>query len=223
MPFPNYIGKKRLWTKELVDIRLKEAAAEIWGKLPCSDEAWNRIKKGRLDWPPASWILKYYGSISRAWLAVGARPRRVTLRNVAWTLKEEEYLLLRAGNMMLVDIARNLRRSYQAVRSRLNKNLGLRARDNQGYLSAAELAKEYNCPYHRVRDALKGDVIKGRYDKKRNRWHVDMAELTARALLVLTAPKEHSYKSYPPDVGDYYKRYGLKRTMVHGRIERVLA
>ncbi len=218
MPFPNFHGNKRWWTRNRVLTALAQAMSEIQGPLPCADSAWSRIKKGRWDWPPAIRVLEYFGAMARAWLAAGAPRERVTLRNLNWLPEEDGYLLEHAGEKTLADIARDLRRSYQAVRSRLSKNIGITARANQGFISAAELAKEYQCPYYRVRTALAAGKIPGRFDRCRNRWQVDMAQLPPLAKAILKAPKLHSYKTTPPDLGDYYKRYGLKRAVIEGKI-----
>jgi len=154
MPFPNYIGKKRFWTRERVLSALVEAAKEIKGSLPCSDREWNKRKKGRLDWPTSTRILFYFHGIARGWLAAGVSKERLSLKNLKWTRDEDGYLLDKAGTLTLKVIASRLGRSYGATRTRLNKNYGIASRVNQGYLSAAELAKEYSCSCHRIRQAL---------------------------------------------------------------------
>ncbi|MBA7604392.1 hypothetical protein ES703_11512 [subsurface metagenome] len=218
MPFPNWIGRRRLWTKERVITALVVAANEINGPLPCRDAYYNRIKKGRLAWPTSRRVLEYFGSMARAWLAVGATSNRVSLKNIDWNAEEDLYLLENAGIETLKTIAAHLRRSYAAVRARLNKHFKIFARSNQGFLSAAELAKEYGCPYHRVRTALqKGEII-GQYDRVRNRWQVDLAKITLAAEEILRAPKRHSYKNSPPDLGNYYQRYGLMRKVIDDRV-----
>ena len=217
MPFPNFIGgHKRLWTRERVLTALAEAAKEIKGPLPCSDRAWNRIKKDRFDWPTSVRILGYFHGMARGWLAAGIPMRRVSLKNLAWTPKEDAYLLDKAGILTLKVIAARLGRSYPAARTRLNKNYGISSRGNQGYFSASELAKEYNCSCHRIRQALADGKIKGRYDRLRNRWQVDPKDLTPEAMEILTRPKR-THKNCPTDLGDYYKRYGLRRTVIEGK------
>ena len=218
MPFPNFIGNKRFWTKERVVAALVAAATEIKGPLPCRDALYSQVKKGRLDWPPASRVLFYFHSMARGWLAAGAPRHRISLTNIDWTPEEDGYLLDKAGNLTLKDIAAKLRRSYDAVHARLSKKYGIESRHNQGYLSAADLSKEYGCPYHRVRTALLEGRIPGRYDEIRNRWQVDPGNLTSEAKAILKEPKLHSYKKSQTDLGDYYERYGLQRTLVGGRV-----
>ncbi|GAI95207.1 unnamed protein product, partial [marine sediment metagenome] len=111
------------------------------------------------------------------------------------------------------------RRSYGSCKKHLHI-LGATARDNQSYYSAAELSKLYVCPYHRVRNLLATGVIKSKYDRKRNRWQVDLIHITATEEALLRAPRG-THKSTPPDLGDYYQRYGLKRSLVNGQIVRV--
>lgn len=218
MPFPNYIGKKRLWTKERVITALTAAASEINGPLPCRDALYNQMKKGRMDWPTSRRVLEYFHSMARAWLAVGVDNSRVSLKNIDWSVEEDIYLLDNAGTLTLKSIAARLGRSYAAVRARLGKTFRISARANPGFLSAAELAKEYGCPYQRVRTALQEGKIIGRYDRTRNRWQVDLKDITPVAEEILKAPKLHSYRNSPSDLGDYYQRYGLMRKLIGGRV-----
>lgn len=176
-----------------------------------------------MDWPPASRVLGYFHGMARAWLAAGVEPSRVSLRNLDWTEAEVTYLLEHAGVKTLKEIGRSLHRSESSVRSKLgSKGLGLKARTNQGYLSAAEIAKEYRCPYHRVRSLLAAGTMKGWYDKRRNCRRVDPAEFRRPAVeAFLRAPKTRTYKTVSPDMGDYYERYDLKRTLRDGRLVRL--
>jgi hypothetical protein len=214
MPYPNFCGRQRLWTRENVLEGLASAMKELKGPLPCFDHDYNMVKKGRLDWPTSHRILEYFHSMGRAWIAAGANPSRVTLHNICWLPEEDEYLLEHAGAKTLQEIATHLRRNYQAVRARLNKNHDIASRHNQGYMSAAELAKEYKCSYHRIRAALREGKIKGRFDKKRNRWEIDPARIMASttAQIILHRPKR-THKTFPTDVGDYCRRHGLKRVL----------
>lgn len=219
MPFPNWIGKKRLWTRENVIAGLAAAAAELHGPLPCLDASYSRVKKGRLDWPPASRVLEYFGAMSRGWLAAGVPMSRISFHNVPWTEEEREYLLDFAGKHTLNQIARRLGRSYGALRGQL-RILGVASRHNQGFMSAAEIAKEYDTSCHRVRTMLRDGEIEGRYDEKRNRWEVDPVAITQRAMIRLCRPKE-THKMWPTDKGDYYSRYGLRRRLIDGKLVTV--
>jgi len=195
---------------------LAAAAVEIGGSLPCLDASYSQIKKGRLDWPPAHRVLEYFGAISRGWLAVGEPMSRISLHNVPWTEEEREYLLNYAGRYTLERIARRLGRSYGAVRGQL-RIAKVKSRHNQGFLSAADIAKEFDSPCHRVRNMLSAGRIKGRYDRKRNRWEVDPVAITPEVIMLLTAPKI-THKTWPTDKGDYYLRYGLCRRIIEGRV-----
>lgn len=221
MPFPNWIGKKRFWTKERVIAGLVAAAGEIDGPLPCLDASYSRIKKGHLDWPVAARVLDYFGAMSRGWVAAGEPMARVSFHNVPWTEEERAYLLEYAGNDTLKQIAEKLYRSYGAVRGQL-RIIKIASRHNQGYLSAAELAKEYNCSCHRIRRALAEGKIKGCYDRLRNRWQVDLNDLNPEAKEILTRPKR-THKTWPTDLGDYYSRYGLCRRVIDGQVVVVAA
>jgi hypothetical protein len=109
-----------------------------------------------------------------------------------------------------MDIGKNLGRTYGAVRKQL-QILGTRARDAEGYLSAAQLSKEFNCSCHRLRTLLNDGAIKGAvYDKTRNRWKIDPIFINAETEAKLRAPRR-THKTHPLDVGDYYQRYGIVR------------
>jgi len=218
MPFPNWQGKTKVWTREHVDAALKAVMDELPGSLPTSDRAWGELKRGRYDLPPAARVYEYYHSFARAWISLGAVHGRITLKFSKWNEADDTYLLENAGKLTLESIAKHLGRSYPATRARLNKEFKIHSRHNQGYLSAAELAKEYNFPYHRIRDALAAGKIKGRYDRRRNRWQIDLSKLTPEAIAILKQPKLKSYRTTPPDVGDYYQRYGLIRTNRNGKV-----
>jgi hypothetical protein len=219
VPFPNCIGNKRFWTRERVLEGLRLAATQIEEPLPCSDRLYARLKNGHLDWPNATRIYFYFNSIGRAWLAAGVPRTRVTLFNVPWLPEETGYLLDMAGILTLKAIAKHLCRSPGACKRQLHK-YGITARANQGYLSAAEVSKLYGCSYHRVCQLLAAGTIKGRYDRRRNRWQIDPINITPAAEVLLMEPKK-THKSTPPDLGDYYQRHGLRRTMVDGRLVTV--
>jgi len=212
MPFPNWIGgRKRLWTREHVLDALAAAAKEIKGPLPCLDAKYNELKRGRLDWPTSHRILEFFGSMARAWLAAGAPMRRISMRNLLWTPEETAYILDHAGEMTITDIGKRLRRSYGGVRRQLYK-FGIRARNNEGYLSAAQLSKELPCSCDRLRRMLNNGLIPGAlFDEVRNRWKIDLLAITPELRAKLTAPRR-SHHTWPLDVGDYYARYGISRS-----------
>lgn len=217
MTFPNNHGNKRLWTRQVVLSSLRLAAHIIRGPLPCCDASYNRIKKGRLDWPTSHRIFEYFGSMAWAWIAAGASRKRVRMDNVDWLPEEEELLELRAGFDTLEEIGARLRRSQGACRRRLYM-MGIKARDNQGYLSAAQLSQELNCSCHRLRRMLAAGIILGYYDEKHNRWNVDIGDISEEFKELLTAPRR-THKTWPLDRGDYYQRYGLHRKLVDGKIK----
>ncbi len=185
---PNMQGRKLVWTREKVIEGLK-AAAEEFNPIPTSDTIYNRKKKGRYDWPPVTYIFRDFKTFPEAWLAAGVDPERISMDSAKWTEHETEYLLEKAGDMKLVTIAKNLRRPYGGVRGRL-RILNNKARHNQGYLSAAELAKHFNCPYHRVREALVAGKIKGFRSRIRKDWQIDLIDLDDAALEILNQSKQ---------------------------------
>ena len=216
MPFDSieFHGNKRVWTKRRVLDGLRLAMTEIDGPLPCNDGPYNVIKKGRLAWPPVSRVYEFFKALAHGWLAAGAAMSRVSLHNAPWTPGE-------ISKRTLARIARDLGRSYQATRARIgSKGLGITARANQGLLSAAELAKLYHTPYHRVRELLINNSLPGTYDRVRNRWQIDPSQFTPEMESLLRAPKK-TYTTSPTDIGDYYRRYGLYRTRINGRTSAV--
>lgn len=96
--------------------------------------------------PEAAVLVREFGSVERAWLAVLARKRwhRVPLLRDAWRPEEDERLLERAGFVPLARLAWELHRPPEAVRRRL-RELGADRQDLTGYLSPAEVAREYGC------------------------------------------------------------------------------
>jgi len=210
MPFPNYIGRKRYWTRGRVLEALRAAAGEIRGPLPCHDRDYNIIKKGRLDWPTSHRVLEYYGSLARAWLAAGAPMKRIRIHNINWLPEETAYLLDFSGVKTLAGIAKHLGRTYGAVRKRLY-SLNIRARDNEGYMSAAQISTELPCSCSRLRRFLAAGLIPGAtLDRERNRWKIDPGLLTPELIQRLTTERR-THKTWPLDVGDYYARYGIRR------------
>lgn len=220
MPYPNWEGKTRHWTQEKVIFGLRVASIAIVGHLPCNDCVYASMRVGHMDWPTSHRVLEYFGSMGRGWLIAGVDKSRVSLNQVDWIPEEENYLKEHAGEKTITKIADELRRSPGAIKRRLH-DIGIKARDNQGYLSAAQLAQYFNCPVHRVRDSLRAGEIPGRFDKLRTRWEIDLVKLSEENKAMLMAPKK-TYTSIPPDVGDYYKRRILGQTTFHHRAERVL-
>lgn len=215
-------GHPIIWTRDKVIAALQLVIAESKAPLPCRDSLYNAMKKGRRDLPCAHVVMGYFGSMGRAWLAAGAPGRRVSLKNIAWLPEEDDYLRTYAGQRSLKRIARSLHRTFYGVKSRLNKDLKLRAKDNQGFLSAAQLARDYNCSYSRIRHALEDGKIPGAYHPLHHKWQVNPREFTPEIVAFLQAPKR-SHKTWPTDVGDYDSRHNLRRKIIDGRIVRLPA
>ena len=208
------------WTKARVVRALRRYADANAGKLPASDHVWNRIKKGRLDLPTGGSILTLWRSMRRAWLAVGVDPSRVTALNARWSKADKAYLLEHAGTLTLERIGRNLGRSYGSVKTMIgSKGMGITARANNGYWSAAQLAKEYGTPYNRVQQLLEAGVIPAFRHPHRMTWQIDPADLNPSIMAELRKEKR-THKTTPSDLGDYRQRYGLRRVVA---IRAVLA
>jgi hypothetical protein len=164
-------------------------------------------------------VLEYFGSMAGGWIAAGASAKRVRFNNIDWSPEDELYLEERAGIDTLGQIGRHLGRSAAACKRRLYMK-GITARGNQGFFSASELAKEYDCPCHRIRCYLSAGVIPGKFDKYRNRWQVNPFKITPDIAKLLAEPKR-THKKSATDKGDYMQRYGIRRRIINGKLTRV--
>lgn len=210
-------GNRRYWTRDRIIEGLRLFVERHAGRMPTSDSAYNELKRGREQFPPASRVLEQFGSMARGFLAAGVTPSRVSMHNIDWTVEEDGFLLDNAGRLSLKSIARRLNRSYGSVRARLNRTHGKRARDVQCYLSAAQVAARFHVSYHRVQAFCRDGRLPA--NKRLGNWRIDLRDCEKNAELL--APKRHSYKSHPTDVGDYYRRYGIRRRRTDdGRVER---
>lgn len=163
------------WTKGRIVKALREFAAEN-EQFPTSSHVYNRIKKDRLDMPTSEAILKLWPTMARAWVAVGVERSRLTMLNTRWSRAEKAFLLEHAGTLRLKDIARRLNRSEASVKTMLgSKGLGIKARENQGWLSASRVAKEYACPKSRVYRLIAQGYLKATRDPHRKSWRIDPA------------------------------------------------
>jgi hypothetical protein len=202
------------WTRPRIVHALRKYAAANPGLLPSSDNEWNRLKKGRLDLPTAGAVLSTWGSMRRAWLAIGAESSRVVALNARWSKTEKAYLLENAGTLTLTRIAKNLNRTYESVKTMIgSKGMGITARANNGYWSAAQLAKEYGCPYNRIQQLLEAGAIPAFRHPRRQSWQIDPADLSPGLIAELRKEKQ-THKETPTDLGDYRQRYGLRRLSI---------
>lgn len=213
------LGPERFWTRERVIAGLVFASFEIEGQLPNSDRPYLVMKKGRYDWPPVTRIYEYFGTMSDAWEAAGLEKSRISRDYHQWMPDDEEYLMEHAGEKTLKQIGKHLRRSWSACKRRLY-DLHLKARDNQGFFTAAEVSKEYNCSYDRVRRLIISGEIPCRYDPPRNRYQIHPDALTADVIKRLQAPRI-THKTEPLDKGDYEKRHRLQRRRINGKVMRI--
>lgn len=201
-------GNRRWWTSERIRAGLTDyVALHPRGQLPCSDSAYAARKKGNPSWPPASRVLEEFGSMARAWLAVGASRMRISMKNVDWTVDEDDFLLENAGRLSLRQIGDRLGRSYPATRARLSKTHGKRARDVQCYLSAQQVARRYTASLSRVMRLIESGALPA--TKRLGNWRIDLRD-AEKLRAELTAPRR-THKTWPVDIGDYSQRYGLRR------------
>jgi hypothetical protein len=201
-------GGVRYWTRDRCLEALRAYAARSRGRLPVH-LTYEHVKSGNPDLPPSHRLYEYFGSIARSWLVALPRRswRRVPMLRDAWTQEEDDLLLELAGTVKLADIASRLHRSYGACRRRLYDR-GISARDNQGYLSAQQVAEAYGCGVHRVYQLIERGVLRATL-RHGNRYEIDPDDAAAVAG-ELRAPKR-THTSTPPAVGEYRKRYGIRR------------
>jgi len=72
-----------------------------------------------------------------------------------------------------------------------SKGMGITARANNGYWSAAQLAKEYGTPYNRVQQLLEAGVIPAFRHPHRMTWQIDPADLNPSIMAELRKEKPH--------------------------------
>lgn len=217
---PGYGRIEKYWTEERIQEGLIDFAAKHRGPLPNSDHEYSRLKKGHMEWPTASAVLDLFGTMSDAWTAIGQGRARVTRQWVPWTQADDDYLLERAGEQTLKIIGKHLGRSWMACKRRLYDLGAGRARDVSGYLSAMQVAKEYNCPLSRVMKLIRSGELPAKRVQGGHYWRV-APEDCERLKATLSAPKTKSYQGSPPSLGDYDRRYGYRRIRVNGRTVRV--
>ncbi|MFH0900321.1 MAG: hypothetical protein V2A73_06805 [Pseudomonadota bacterium] len=130
------------WTRERIITGLLRFYRER-GATPISFNEWRRLtacdgKAMRRRYPSANAIASHWGNMRVAWEAVGVLTNR---DHLPWSELDDWYLREAAGIIPRTQIARDLRRSPQAVHTRLSKDLGLNSYRLHGWaLSRIEKA-----------------------------------------------------------------------------------
>lgn len=214
-------GHGVIWTPERVEAALRAYVKRTTGMLPSGSDEYNAVKKGDPSLPVAVTVVERYVSMSRAWLAVGAPKARVRFLGDAWTDAELEYLLEHAGDQTLRQIEKRLHRSWSACKRKLY-DLGIRARDAQGYMSAQQVAREYGCPVGRVLALIAKGELKAHHPAgKANIWAIDPSDAKAIEAVLRTPKRTHRTENgYRTDFGDYRAHYGIRRTVLLPQNER---
>lgn len=202
-------GRQAYWTLARVQDGLRDFASKHKGPLPTSDHGYNDLKKGHMEWPTAQRVLALFGTMADAWTAIGQPRSRVSRQWVPWTQEDDDYLLEHAGEQTLKIIGKHLGRSWGACKRRLYDLKAGRARDVSGYLSAAQVAQEYNCPVKRVQDLIARKELRAFKVSGGHYWRIDPADLPA-VEAKLRAPKR-TQKSRPTDTGAWRKANGIRR------------
>ena len=138
----------------------------------------------------------------------GAQPTPQTgLPGNPWTQEEDDALLgsLGVGRERSVTISH---RSMRACYDRLWQLGEGRVTEQDGKLSARQVSQLYQCPDSRVERLIRTNVLTA-HKGAGGRWRIDPSDAESLAPL-LTAPKR-TWKASPPDMGDYWQRYGLER------------
>lgn len=213
-----------IWrTREQVVDALRSYARRHPGPLPRMSDTYNTVKKGDPTIPPSARILDHFDCMAHAWIeGAGVHRSRVGTYGCPWTREEETFLTEHAGNMTLKDIGARLNRSWPACKRRLY-DMGVgRARDQQGFMSAAQVAKEYDAPYHRVAALIANGTLKAHHPAgKRNIWAIDPTDAMAIADQLRALKQTHKTENgYRTDHGDYRSHYGISRTR-DGAVERI--
>jgi hypothetical protein len=196
------------WTRERMIEALREYMRRTRGRLPGNRRAWQRVKSGDLTLPGTKALLAAFPTFEVMWRAAGAgRSRMPVKRKIPFTADEDDYILSNYGGRLRVDeIAARLRRTPSAIQRRA-RVLGIRANGNLGYLTAVEVARQYNCPRIRVLALLHSGAL--RATKVTTGWAIDPPDLAA-VEDELRKPKI-THRGDPPELGDWRERYGVKR------------
>ena len=196
---------RRYWTRERCIEVLRQLTRKISGPLPANQHTYNAMKRGKL-WPPARRLVEYFGTIAQAWLAAGVPRSHIDRKRQPWSDKEKDYLLDHAGAIPLTELAARLDRTYSGVRTMLgSKGFKLKARENQGYLSALKAAHELNLPYWTVLSLIQLGLLRSRYSAPLHRHLIDPMDverfrkgpLMPRIIIstIDQAPKKRSLRS----------------------------
>lgn len=155
-PSPRHrLGKKatykriRYWTRERI-IGALRAFYRANGFAPTASAEWGRVTAGGGNapgrpYPSFATILGEFPSLIQAWDAAGV----AVIRNwEAWTPIEDWYLREAAGLITREEIARDVRRTPEAVHRRLY-DLGIDSRHNHGW-SGLQITKAAGIGQHRL-------------------------------------------------------------------------
>ena len=164
------------WTRERVITGLLRFWRER-GTAPTSYTEWRlatacRGKAMRRRYPSATGIAQFWPNMRAAWVAVGVLIDR---SHLPWTELEDWYLREAAGIILRAEIARDLRRSPQAIHRRLF-DLGLNSYQIHGWaLHRIERAARLPMGYLKSRMCRGKLTIPARRGSKS--WIVDPADL----------------------------------------------
>lgn len=183
-------GKQPYWNRDRVEAALRHLITASTGPLPAGSREYSNFKVGRPDMPAAASIQRHMltpaiPTFGHLWLSLDAPRSRVKILGGRWTADEDEYLFTTAGERTLPEIGQRLHRSAAACKRRLY-DYGTTARNNQGYMSARQVAGEYGCDVYRVTRLIAEGHLEARL-LHGNRYAIDPLEAEGFRDL-LTAP-----------------------------------
>lgn len=181
-PRPTYRARypnRTWWTRERVVAALRRWHRDH-GTAPTSTEEWNELTKGvggrapqDRPYPSFYGVLRYFRSFREAWTAAGVDVDRI---HQEWTALEDWYLREAAGLVPRDEIARDLKRSPDAVHRRLY-DLGIHSYQQQGW-TLSRIAAATGLTMHTLRN---GYVRRGRlpFAVGTKCYYLDPADLVA--------------------------------------------
>lgn len=168
--------RPRWWTRTRVLEALRRWHART-GTAPTSSEAWQAVTRGGGNGPGRRYpsfpsVLSHFATFRDAWEAAGVP---VDNDHRPWSALDDWYLREAAGRVPRVEIARHLRRTPSAVKSRLIE-LGWHSYRLHGW-SLAGVHRATGLPYALLRD---GYVARGRipFERGSKCFYLDPADLT---------------------------------------------
>jgi len=175
-----------LWTRPVCLYFLRKWILETDGQLPITD--YNELTKGQ-NLPTATSLYEHFGWIREAWVRAAAPESRMKYaQEPDWSAAEDDFLREHAGEISRLRAAKRLGRSEGAVKRRCYK-LGIFFRQQEGFLSAQQVADQLRVQVHRVYDLIDRELLPATKPRHaRNRWKIDPLKVTPELVEILRKP-----------------------------------